>query len=230
MLCDKPDFNTRNIIERRMAYGATGAMRLHTEGETRPETPRLVGYAAVFDKPSADLGGFTEFIQRGAFKRTLEEGADVRALVDHDSSRIIGRRSAGTLELEEDRIGLRVLIHVADTTAGRDVLESVRRGDLKEMSFAFSIPDTGLCERWEQDGAIYKRTLIDVDLHDVSIVSFPAYADSSIALARAERALRVKTPDELDMDRRRYELAKRQLAALRPVPEYMKQMERDLED
>ena len=144
------------------------------------DQPKITGYAAVFNSLSDDLGGFREQIKRGAFKRTLDAGADVRALVDHDPSRILGRTTAGTLTVREDRNGLLVEIDPPDTTAGRDILESIRRGDVSQMSFAFSVPPGG--EKWVDDGKTATRTLTDVDLYDVSAVSFPAYPDTSVAV------------------------------------------------
>src|SRR5438128_11032112 len=82
--------------------------------------PKLVGYAAVFNSKSLDLGGFIEIVRPGAFKRTLAAGADVRALVNHDPNLIIGRNKAGTLDVAEDDRGLKVTITPLDTQAGRD--------------------------------------------------------------------------------------------------------------
>src|SRR5436190_5368915 len=76
-----------------------------------PETTnRLVGYAAVYNSLSADLGGFKERIKPGAFRSSVTGGTDIRALVDHDASKILGRTSSGTLRLSEDQVGLRIEI------------------------------------------------------------------------------------------------------------------------
>jgi HK97 family phage prohead protease len=144
----------------------------------------IEGYAAVFNRDSEPLGGFVERIQPGAFRRTLAEGADVRALIDHDPSRIIGRRKAGTLEVREDPHGLKVSIKPPDTTAGRDLVASIRRGDVDQMSFGFR----AVRDEWEErsDG-MTQRTLVDVDLFDISAVTFPAYPDTEIAVRSLER-------------------------------------------
>src|SRR5690349_10498157 len=82
------------------------------------------GYAIVFNALSQDLGGFREIIKPEAVDRTLSEALDVRALVDHDPGKVIGRTRAGTLTLRKDKTGLKVVIDPADTTYGRDILES----------------------------------------------------------------------------------------------------------
>jgi hypothetical protein len=149
------------------------------------EAPVIEGYAAVFGVLSEDLGGFREMIEPGAFKRTLEEGADVLALWDHESPYVLGRRSNDTLLLKEDEKGLRVRILPPDTQWARDALVSIRRGDVKQMSFGFRT----VRDEWHQDDAgAVSRTLLDVDLFEVSPVAFPAYRDTVVeARARFEQ-------------------------------------------
>ena len=95
------------------------------------------GYAVVFGTLSADLGGWREPIEPAAVDRTIAEALDVRALVDHDPSKVLGRTKAGTLQLAKDAHGLAVRINPPDTTTGRDVLALVERGDVSGMSFSF---------------------------------------------------------------------------------------------
>ena len=140
--------------------------------------PKIVGYAAKFNSLSHDLGGFREKIEPGAFSRALSEGQDVRALVDHDPGKIIGRSTSGTLRMLEDDHGLRVEIDPANTTAGRDIMESITRGDVTGMSFGFTVKD----EDWQIVDGENIRTLRDMDLFDVSVVTFPAYASTEVAL------------------------------------------------
>lgn len=143
--------------------------------------PKLVGYAAVFDSPT-DLGMFTEVIRRGAFTKTLSESPDVRALFNHDPNLVLGRTTNGTLTLAEDERGLRVEIVPPDTTWARDVMELVRRGDVSQMSFAFRT----IKDRWNQDETgVVTRELLEVQLYDVSAVTYPAYEDTSVALRAA---------------------------------------------
>jgi HK97 family phage prohead protease len=158
-------------IERRVA------IELRAGGDKR--SPRLAGYAAVFNSPSQDLGGFTEIVMPGAFKRSLASARDPLALVQHMPQLVLGRRSAGTLSLSEDPRGLAFEIDVPDTTAARDLLVSVERGDVTGASFAFSTPAGG--DRWQMRGEAVIRELLDVDLHEITITAQPAYLDTTVA-------------------------------------------------
>ena len=147
---------------------------------------RLRGYAAMFDRMSENLGGFRERIQRGAFQRSLDEGADVRSLWNHNSQYVLGRTRSGTLKLTEDEDGLRVDIDPPDTAWARDLMTSVERGDVNQMSFGFRVRVDG--DKWDEDeeGRII-RTLMDVELLEVSPVTFPAYPDTTIASRSLEQ-------------------------------------------
>src|SRR4051812_31232906 len=102
------------------------------------DTRRLRGYAIVFNARSQNLGGFQEIIAPEAIDRTFKEAIDVRALVNHDSAKVIGRLRAGTLQMEKDGTGLRVTIEPdPEISYAKDILGSVRRGDVWGMSFAF---------------------------------------------------------------------------------------------
>jgi len=153
------------------------------ELRAEPDSRTLRGYAAVYDSDSEDLGGFTERIAPGAFDEVLED--DVRALVNHEDSKILARTVAGTLRLSTDSRGLVYEFDVPDTTYGNDLLESVRRGDINQSSFGFVVGE----EQWEGESSGYKdkkkprRTITKVArLFDVSPVTYPAYPDTSVAL------------------------------------------------
>jgi HK97 family phage prohead protease len=142
--------------------------------------PRIVGHAAVFDQLSEDLGGFREKVVKGAFRKTLRE-ADVRALLNHDSNYVLGRNTAGTLRVKEDKEGLAVDIDPPDTTWARDLLVSMERGDINQMSFGFRV----VKEEWDDtDKANVVRTLSEVELFDVSPVTYPAYPQTSVSVKR----------------------------------------------
>ena len=179
--------------ERRMIY---------TSRELRVEDgdggPVLTGYSAVFNSDSVPLWGFIEQIAPGAFARALREKQDVRALVDHDPARIIGRTTSGTLKLTEDSTGLLATIMPPDTQVGRDIVTSVRRGDVSGQSFAFAVRK----DEWTfADDGPDRRRILDVDLYDVGPVTYPAYPATSIDARSAERAVAAHA-----VARRRWEL------------------------
>lgn len=132
----------------------------------------FTGYAAVFDSPSEPLP-FTERVAPGAFKRTLAARNDVKMLWNHDAGEVLGSTRAKTMTLVEDGRGLLVNAELPDTTRGRDVAELLKRGDVDSMSFGF----TTLRDSWDAEGN--NRTLQSVRLHEVSVVSFPAYRATS---------------------------------------------------
>lgn len=176
-------------------------IELRAEDGDEGGLPSIRGHAAVFNKKSEDLGGFKEIIMPGAFDSALERGDDVRALVDHDPSKIIGRAKAGTLTLNTDSKGLRVKIVPPDNTVGRDIVESIRRGDVDSMSFGFrTIEDV-----WRTVDGEEIRELMDLELFDVSPVSFPAYPQTDVAV-RSLADWRSKNPkaagaNKADMER-----------------------------
>jgi hypothetical protein len=136
-----------------------------------------VGYAAVFEKFSEDLGHFREKVARGAFAACL--GQDVRALANHDPNLLLGRTKSGTCRMAEDELGLRVEIDLPDTSTGRDIAEQIRRGDMDGMSFSFTTD----ADSWDYSGEVPIRTLLKVrDLYDFGPVTFPAYTDTKAAM------------------------------------------------
>jgi len=191
-------------IEKRSVMAAP---ELRAEGEART----IAGYAAVFNS-EADIGGmFREVILPGAFSDSLQS-ADVRALVDHDSGRVIGRSKAGTLRLTEDERGLAVEIDLPDTTDGRDLGELVSRGDIDGMSFGFRVTH----DEWDETVVPNIRTIHAIELHEVSAVTWPAYADTSLAMRSRE-----KTKDERSEIDREAQKA-RDLYALRKAQQEQK--------
>lgn len=153
------------------------------------QPPRLIGYAAMFGEMSEDLGGFRERIAPGAFSKAL--GGDVRALFNHDSNLILGRTKAKTLTIAEDQRGLRIEITPPDTQVARDLMESVSRGDVDQMSFGFRT----IKDDWEEVDGELVRTLVEVRLLDVSPVVFPAYPQTEIALRSMDAWKSENEPD-----------------------------------
>ncbi len=158
-------------------------IRIGAELRAADDDRRLVGHAAVFNSRSVDLGGFVEVIQPGAFATSLKSD-DIRALIDHQGI-AIARTGNGTLKLSEDKTGLLAEIDLPDTTAGRDIHASVKRGDVDGMSFGFSVRDGGQMFTEDESGMTI-RTLTDIRLFEVSVVTFPAYPDTAVA-ARSVR-------------------------------------------
>lgn len=147
---------------------------LGVEGRADDDKRTLTGYAAVFNSDT-DIGGWwTERIAPGAFAGSI--GRDIRALVDHDWGRIIGRTKSGTLRLSEDDRGLKVEIDVPNTTDGNDLWELVERGDISGMSFGFRVTK----QEWDETIDPPVRTIKEVELFEVSAVAFPAYDDTEI--------------------------------------------------
>jgi hypothetical protein len=173
-----------------------GGLELRTEPD---KTPQLVGYAAKFDVWSDDLGGFREKIAPGAFDRALREGHDVRALVNHEPSLILGRSTAKTLRLSIDQVGLRMELDLPQTQVGRDIATSVERGDIDQMSFGFRTEPGGSV--WDLDADPAERVITEIaELFDVSVVTFPAYPQTDVALRSLDEArasVAVPGPDEL---------------------------------
>ena len=161
-----------------------GVEELRVDGEG--DTPKIRGYAAVFNSLSEDLGGFREQIAPGAFKRTIKS-ADVRALWNHDPNYVLGRTRSKTLSLAEDDHGLAIEIDPPDTQWARDLMVSIRRKDITQMSFAFQT----LKDEWDsEDQENEVRTLVKVRLFDVSPVTYPAYTATDVEVKSGEDVLK----------------------------------------
>jgi len=159
------------------------------------------GHAAVFNQLSEDLGGFREMIKPGAFDNVLKN--DVRAFFNHDPNFLLARSSAGTLKLSTDKKGLKYSFDVPDTTAGRDLLVSMKRGDITQSSFAFQVEK----DSWKDSNKGEIRTIEKVArLFDVSPVSIPAYPDANdLTIAKRSRMIykdKQKMNDEREYERR----------------------------
>lgn len=146
---------------------------------------QVSGYGSVFGMQSEDLGGFREIIAPGAFDGRLDD--DVRALFNHDPNYVLGRTKSGTLRLSIDKTGLRYDVDFPETTIARDLMESIKRGDVDQSSFAFTVEDDDFTEA---DGVII-RTINKVKrLFDVSPVTYPAYPDATVGVRSLEKFLK----------------------------------------
>lgn len=153
----------------------------------------IYGYASVYDTLSVNLGYFREKVARGAFARAIRED-DVRGLFNHDPRFVLGRNKSGTLKLWEDIHGLRFEIDPPDAQWARDLLESIKRGDINGMSFQFET----IKDEWEyiedsqriaELGTSIIRTLVDVRLYDIAVVTYPAYLQASADVREQAKAL-----------------------------------------
>jgi hypothetical protein len=138
----------------------------------------FVGDAVVYNSRSLEMFGFHEQFSPGAFRECLDRaGCDLRALVDHDPSKLLGRQSSGTLTITDGPDTLHALINVPDVSYARDALVSIRRRDISGMSFSFDeIEDTWA---FNEDGSIL-RTVRKADIYEVTITGFPAYPATTV--------------------------------------------------
>lgn len=156
--------------------------RLNTRDATEEQSSLITGYAAVFNSKTSIGGWFDEIIEPGAFARSLSEKGDVRALFNHNWDNVLGRTKSGTLQLEEDNRGLKFEIELPNTSVGRDLAESMSRGDINQCSFGFWITE----ETWDYSVDPALRTIHEVELYEISVVSIPAYDDTEASLVRSK--------------------------------------------
>ena len=156
-----------------------------TQFETREDdgAPHISGYFAVFGSDYEIGPGMSESIAAGAFSKTL--GGDIRALTNHDTTLVLGRNTAGTLELREDSHGLwgDVRINPNDSDA-MNTYERVKRGDVDQCSFGFNIVDEET--EFRDDGSVH-WTIREVELFEVSVCTFPAYKETNVSARSAQR-------------------------------------------
>lgn len=159
--------------EQRQTRSMRSELKTRAEGD---DELVIEGYFSVFGRETELWPGAFEEIAPGAFANTLSN--DIRALINHETRLVLGRNKAGTLELREDSYGLwgQIKINPNDTDA-MNLYERVKRGDVDQCSFGFNIvrEDT----EWRDDGTV-KWTIREVDLHEVSVVTFPAYEDTGV--------------------------------------------------
>lgn len=171
-------------------------VELRVEARQEGEPPKIIGHAAVFNQLSEDLGGFREQIAPGAFAGAVKTD-DVRALWNHNPDFVLARTVSKTLTLKEDARGLSIEIDPPDTQVARDLLVSIERGDVSQMSFGFSVKPDG--QNWGKDDEGRNiRTLTDVRLFDVSPVTYPAYPQTDVAKRSLQAWEEKNTPEPPD--------------------------------
>lgn len=180
------------MIERRSLYEEETTdlplLRIETRCEDgQPESRWIVGYAAKFGVNSLDLGDFTERIDPGAFgivaeRRGRKKPLETRALWNHDANFPLARYP-GTLRMTVDEIGLRYEFPVPDTTYGRDLAANIEAGIVRGSSFSFQVAPGG--DSWSVEDGRSIRTVTKIDtLIDVGPVTFPAYPDADVTVAK----------------------------------------------
>ena len=189
---------------RKLNRKARQTRSLQTELSTRAgENKDMVieGYFAVFNSETELWPGAYEEIAPRAFDNTLNN--DIRALINHDTGLVLGRNKAGTLELKVDGRGLwgSIRINPNDSDAV-NLYERVKRGDVDQCSFGFNILDEEVDFR--EDGTV-KWTIKEVDLHEVSVVTFPAYTETGVQARKAE----VEQYRQRQLEQRKHQLKER---------------------
>jgi HK97 family phage prohead protease len=161
----------------------------------------LIGYAALFDSPSEPMP-FIEYVKRGAFSKTLNDGADVRLLINHEGVPL-ARSKSGTLALEEDERGLRVEADLDPMNPdSARILSAMKRGDISQMSFAFRT----IKDFFNADRSV--RELREVQLFDVSLVTFPAYEETVAELRSRNNSVIVPTVSTFSLRKNQVALQK----------------------
>lgn len=154
--------------------------RFALEIRARLDGDTLHGHAAVFGVTARVPSGY-EVLARSAFDQALKsEATDVRAFINHDPSKLLGRQSAGTLRLDADDEGLAFEVDLPDTSYANDLRTLVERGDLTGASFGF-VPGDDVWSR-APDGRMLRTHTSVAELVDVSAVTFPAYEGAGVAL------------------------------------------------
>lgn len=185
------------------------------------EQMKIQGYALRFNEESNDLGGFTEVITPEALKEA--NMSDVRMLIDHNSSYVIGRTTANTLELEVTEEGLYFRCTLPNTSYARDIYENIKLGNVRECSFGMIVDSNDGDTFEKRDNGMYFRTINKIQtIFDCSVVSFPAYSTSSVEPAlRSIEAIKEEEQqaiqDKHDEEQRKLdlEITKLQLDLLR---------------
>ena len=157
------------------------------------EAKRIEGYFSVFNTNYEIAPGMSESVAPGAFSETLD--GDVRALIDHETMYVLGRNQAGTLELSEDDKGLwgSILINPNDQDA-LNLYSRVERGDVNQCSFGFDILEEET--EFRDDGSVH-WTIKKVKLYEVSVCTFPAYAETSVEARREDKEQEVRRQNEV---------------------------------
>jgi len=163
-------------VKREMRYAGVELRASGSDGKMV-----IKGRPAVYNSLSKDLGGFREVLMRGCFDESLDD-PEIYATFNHNDSAIIGRVSAGTLQVSSDNIGLTMRCELPNNTVGRDLYESIKRGDVNKMSFGMFVSDDDWDEGTDEFGDKFQRRSVKrARIFEVSPVTTPAYDASSVS-------------------------------------------------
>lgn len=190
------------LVEARKSMATAERITMQAEVramDTEDGSLRIGGYAATFNKEATGLN-FREVIAPGAFKRTLSTDLPVFLLINHDMEALpLASTRSGTLTLSEDEVGLRMEAELDPSNPrAQELASALRRGDVDKMSFAFTVAKDGDVR---SEGL---RTLTDLDLYEVSVVTLPAYDSTTVGM-------RSEQDEELELRKKKLELALKQL-------------------
>ena len=178
--------------------------------ETRSEGEKakvIAGYALKFNTKSNVLGNFIETIEPGALDGT--DMSDVRALVDHVPSQIIGRTTSGTLKLNVDDVGLRFEVTLPSTQYANDLYENIRLGNITNCSFGFHLaPQGSVRQKNPTTGVDFQRIRKISKLTDISVVTYPAYNDTDVFARNLNEAIKESNQKETEELKFQLELLK----------------------
>lgn len=188
-------------LDREMRQTRSMQTDLTTRADEEGQDMIIEGYFAVFNSETELWPGAFEEIAPGAFDNTLSN--DIRALINHDTGLVLGRNKAGTLELKVDSRGLWGSIRInSNDSDAVNLYERVKRGDVDQCSFGFNILNE---ETDFRDDGTVKWTIKEVDLHEVSVVTFPAYEETGVQARKAE----VEQYRQRQLEQRKHQLKER---------------------
>lgn len=185
------------------------AMSLSIREDANPDVMAIKGYVVKFNERSSLLyDEWYERVAKGAFAKSLQQNT-IKALWNHNSDIVLGSTKSNTLKLIEDDIGLRFDLELPNSSQAKDIYESIKRGDVDGVSFGFYIRENG--DKWEylKEEDVYERTLLDIDLIEISPTPFPAYPTSEVGKRSLEEN-NLKTREERVLE----ELKKAQINAM----------------
>jgi len=154
---------------------------------------RISGYAIRLNQPSADLGGFTEYVSASALNNLA---SDILLLRDHKQELLLARTTAGNLKLTVDNKGLFFEANLLDTNTANDAYTDISNNLLTGCSWGFVVSD----DSWAMKDGQMVRTILAMEIHEISVTSFPAYNSTSVDARAIRSKLAKRDADDCDCD------------------------------